>query len=129
MIALSVKQPWAHLIAIGRKTIETRTWNTAYRGPILICAGMNLDKAASSWAWSNVPQDEVTVTGMAVAVANLAATGIMAEVHEAAAFCDAFPGLFAWRFDCVQRIKPFPVRGQLGLFKHIVQQGQILPYN
>lgn len=36
MKALNVKQPWAWLIASGKKTIETRTWSTKYRGPILI---------------------------------------------------------------------------------------------
>ena len=37
MKALSVKEPWASLIRSGKKTIETRTWNTNYRGKLLIC--------------------------------------------------------------------------------------------
>jgi len=36
MKALSVRQPWANLIAAGKKTIETRKWATDYRGQILI---------------------------------------------------------------------------------------------
>jgi hypothetical protein len=32
MKALSVKQPWANMIASGKKTIETRKWPTDYRG-------------------------------------------------------------------------------------------------
>ncbi|MGH8579805.1 MAG: ASCH domain-containing protein [Gammaproteobacteria bacterium] len=36
MKALSLKQPWANLIAVGGKTIETRTWVTSYRGPLPI---------------------------------------------------------------------------------------------
>lgn len=36
MKALSVKQPWANMIASGEKTIETRTWMTGYRGQVLI---------------------------------------------------------------------------------------------
>jgi hypothetical protein len=35
---LSVRQPWAHLIVAGIKTIENRTWTTRYRGPLLIHA-------------------------------------------------------------------------------------------
>lgn len=35
---LSIKQPWAHLILTGRKTLEMRTWRTAYRGELLIAA-------------------------------------------------------------------------------------------
>ena len=46
MIALSVKQPWASLIASGRKQIETRVWSTPYRGPLLICAGQSPDIGA-----------------------------------------------------------------------------------
>lgn len=39
MKALSIRQPWAELILQGRKTIELRTWNTNYRGRIVIHAG------------------------------------------------------------------------------------------
>ena len=34
--AISIKQPWAYLIACGLKDIENRTWKTKYRGKILI---------------------------------------------------------------------------------------------
>ena len=37
MKALSVKQPWAHLITSGEKSIEVRSWQTDYRGKLLIC--------------------------------------------------------------------------------------------
>jgi len=36
MKALSIKQPWASLIAAGIKDIENRTWRTNYRGRIYI---------------------------------------------------------------------------------------------
>lgn len=39
MKALTVRQPWASLIAAGVKTIETRSWSTKYRGPLAIHAG------------------------------------------------------------------------------------------
>lgn len=38
MKALSLWQPWASLVAIGAKTIETRSWSTSYRGPLAIHA-------------------------------------------------------------------------------------------
>lgn len=38
MKAISLWQPWAALIAVGAKTIETRSWGTNYRGPLLIHA-------------------------------------------------------------------------------------------
>ena len=37
--AITVRQPWASLIAAGVKTIETRPRRTAYRGPVAIHAG------------------------------------------------------------------------------------------
>jgi len=42
MKAISVRQPWAHLIVSGIKCIENRDWNTNYRGPLFIHAGSHL---------------------------------------------------------------------------------------
>ena len=39
MKALTVRQPWATLLTIGAKRIETRSWNTRHEGPLLIHAG------------------------------------------------------------------------------------------
>lgn len=38
MKCISLWQPWATLIAIGAKRIETRGWSTDYRGPLAIHA-------------------------------------------------------------------------------------------
>lgn len=38
MKALSIKQPWAYLIAAGIKDVENRSWSTNYRGRIYIHA-------------------------------------------------------------------------------------------
>ena len=38
LLALSVRQPWAHLIVHGHKNIENRTWRTMHRGPLFIHA-------------------------------------------------------------------------------------------
>lgn len=38
MKCLSVSQPFAELIVVGKKTIELRSWNTRYRGEFLIHA-------------------------------------------------------------------------------------------
>ena len=38
MKAISIKQPWASLIAHGIKDIENRTWKTNYRGKVYIHA-------------------------------------------------------------------------------------------
>ena len=46
MKCLSLKQPYADLLATGRKTIEIRKWNTNFRGPFLIHASKNVNKNA-----------------------------------------------------------------------------------
>ena len=44
MKVLTLKQPWASLVANGYKVYEFRTWKTKYRGEILIHAGCGVDK-------------------------------------------------------------------------------------
>lgn len=44
-VALSIRQPWAWLIVNGWKTVENRTWETRFRGPVLIHAGKKVDRA------------------------------------------------------------------------------------
>ena len=46
MKAITLTQPWATLVAIGAKRIETRSWPTKYRGPIAIHAA----KGFPGWA-------------------------------------------------------------------------------
>lgn len=48
MKVITIKQPWATLIAKGYKKYEFRTWKTKYRGDILIHAGKGIDKKAMS---------------------------------------------------------------------------------
>lgn len=38
MKTISLWQPWASLVAIKAKRIETRSWYTSYRGPLAIHA-------------------------------------------------------------------------------------------
>lgn len=44
MKALTLTQPWATLVAIGAKRIETRSWATSYRGPLAIHAAKGFGK-------------------------------------------------------------------------------------
>jgi hypothetical protein len=47
MKILSVRQPWASLIASGVKDVENRTWPTKYRGAVLIHASQRADEISS----------------------------------------------------------------------------------
>lgn len=54
MKVISILQPYATLAVIGAKKIETRSWNTKYRGEILIHA---------SRAWNNKMYDSIIKIG------------------------------------------------------------------
>ena len=44
MKVITLKQPWATLVAEGIKRYEFRSWKTNYRGKVLIHAGAGVDK-------------------------------------------------------------------------------------
>ncbi|MFO0842997.1 MAG: ASCH domain-containing protein [Gemmataceae bacterium] len=48
--ALSLKQPWAALLAAGVKTVEVRRWTTSHRGQLLIHAARVPDDRPEAWA-------------------------------------------------------------------------------
>lgn len=50
MKALTLTQPWASLVAIGAKQIETRSWSTSYRGPLAIHAAKGFPRDARDFA-------------------------------------------------------------------------------
>ncbi len=102
MKALSIKQPWANLIASGEKTIETRTWSTDYRGPLLIVS-------------SKLPN--IPPAGYALAIVDLVDCRVMYRRDEQAACCKLYPGAYAWILCNVRRIELFRVRGQQGLYE------------
>lgn len=114
MKALSIKQPWANMIASGEKTIETRTWCTDYRGPLLIVS-------------SKTPKIEPA--GYALAIGNLIDCRPMTKDDEEEACCRIYPDAHAWVLTNVRRIKPFPVRGMLGLYDvdFIIEDSSSIP--
>lgn len=110
MRALSVMQPWASQIAIGRKTIELRSRPTSHRGPLLICAGGRVDKRGAAF--------EAGPTGAAVAIVNVVGCRRATLADAGAALYRDEKGEFPWAWllaDAVP-VAPFPVKGQLGFF-------------
>jgi hypothetical protein len=64
MKALTVAQPWATLIAIGAKRIETRSWTTRHRGPLAIHAAHAFPRIARDLARTS-PFAEALAAGRA----------------------------------------------------------------
>lgn len=100
--ALTMKQPWASMIASGQKTIETRTWGTRYRGDILITA-------------SKKPEGQGP-TGCALAIVRLVNCRPMTKEDELAACCEIYPRAVAWELEDIRPLAPFQTKGQMGLW-------------
>ena len=52
MKAITLWQPWASLVAVGAKWIETRSWATSYRGPLAIHAAQAMPSEGRSFLLS-----------------------------------------------------------------------------
>ena len=109
---LTLRQPWASLIALGVKTIETRSWSTSFRGPLAIHAGKAQpgsfervgDWVTSMWgdgSWSMVERPSGSLDpvrcvelplGAVVAVADLVD---VVPIHEWMCSCDLADGPYA----------------------------------
>jgi hypothetical protein len=130
MKAITILQPWASLIACGAKKIETRLWETKYRGQIAIHAGKVEDivaynnlfplldpiKKSKFPAFPNRPP-----TGKVIAIAELIDCQEMTMDRIIAwrdiygkneiSFGDFEPGRYAWILANIQAIKPVPAKG------------------
>lgn len=111
MRTLTIKNPWAGLIAEGRKTIELRSWQTRYRGDVVICAGRAFDQSGAVWG----PRG---LAGHALCVVSLVDVR-PATIEDADAACQTTEWdpskWFAWVLSDVRVIVPIPVKGALGL--------------
>lgn len=79
MKVLSLLQPWATLVVIGAKKIETRSWNTKYRGPLLIHASKKMtqqqkDLVKTEPFWSELKHLEELPLGKIIGMVELLET-------------------------------------------------------
>jgi hypothetical protein len=135
---LTLYQPYASLIGIGAKTIETRSWGTSYRGPLLIHAARRVDSdriddclrvreildrsgfvPATPEAQRLARRSLGSVLGHVLAVATLAdCRPMLAAPSELEAELGHFgPGRFGWVLeDLVTLTDPMPWGGFQGLW-------------
>ncbi|UXX95798.1 ASCH domain-containing protein [Streptomyces sp. AD2-2] len=118
--ALTVRQPWAALIAAGLKPVENRSWAlpASFAGPLLIHAGTKDD--ADGWA---VPGVREALEGIGRSLAYGAIVAVVQRVtcHRAASCCaDRWgePGAWHWVLEDVRRLSsPIPATGRLSLWR------------
>lgn len=115
MKALSVKQPWAFLIGGSEKTVELRSWQTDYRGKILICASKS---EKDSWALVDGEYHQLPA-GVMMCVADLVDVKKIEntpEMQNAAFVDDIENGVYGWFLENIQHCRLKPVSGRLRLF-------------
>ena len=136
MKALTIQQPWATLVAIGAKRIETRSWRTSYRGPLAIHAAKGFPKSARelcrdnpfhaalySAGWASKSYSGELPLGVVLATCRLVACTLTSLAFEEQlstaerAFGDYSPGRYAWVLEDVKPIMPRSAKGSLGLWE------------
>ncbi|OKP79152.1 2-oxoglutarate dehydrogenase E1 [Paenibacillus sp. P3E] len=139
MKCLTVRQPWATLIALKEKQFETRSWKTAYRGELAIHAGMGIDKSAcrqeliqSALARHGYSADNLPL-GAIIATSRLADCYQVTDEDAGAgwpggnefAFGDYSQGRYAWKLEEVTALAhPIPAKGRLSFWEHPVLEGE-----
>ena len=120
MKALTIWQPWASLLASGRKKYETRSWATSYRGPIAIHAAKRPVRQTidAPGELDHLP------TGAVVGTALLTRCNLITEEFVAKltpmerALGDFTLGRYAWEFHGrVPADTPVPAKGMQGLWE------------
>ncbi len=123
MKAISIRQPWAWLIANGYKDIENRTWRTVARGPTLIHAslGMTLDEYNVACAFIESKERIRHINAILPLPGDLERGGIVGrmDIADCVSSHDSpwFMGPFGF-YVRHQEVLPFrPWRGQLQFFE------------
>jgi hypothetical protein len=132
MKVLSLLQPWATLVVMGVKKIETRSWRSAYRGELLIHAssGKKASILVTELPFKKYIPDFASLPFSAI-IGKVVLDDIvpveqlyLSDAHlntltlEEKAFGDYTKGRYAWLIsDSVEFKKPVFTRGALGLWQ------------
>jgi hypothetical protein len=122
LTAITLHQPWASLIAAGKKHYETRSWSTDYRGPIAIHAGKKFEQDESLINLLEISATEVPL-GAVVAIAEMTDCILMTEEFisqqtETELRCgDWKVDRYAFKFENVRAIESIQAVGKQGLWK------------
>ena len=143
MKALSFRQPWANLAALGLKPVDNRPWRTSYRGPIYIHAAEgpdyfpppyteiwllgNLDQEGRK-RFEQVPRTRGAIIGEAVLVDCLKAGAVplFPEYRSPVQWSPWFLGKFGLVLADPKLYRtPVPYAGALKLFEVEIERGEI----
>lgn len=130
---ITIKQPYASLIAAGIKEYEFRTWKTKYRGKIAIHAGLGVDKKAMekykayqleypSGAILAIADlvDCIIVDGRARKMLNEKNPFVYSHVIN-----DTSWKGYGFQLSNVKKIKPIFIKGKLGFWNYELEQEEV----
>ena len=125
MKVITVKQPFATLIAEGYKEYEFRTWKSSYRGELYIHAGLGIDKKAMKrfeYLHLDYPQGQIIckcqMTDCLLVDDSL--KKILKEkdpiVYKGA--IEQEDKEYGFKLEHVEKIKPIPAKGKLSFWEY-----------
>lgn len=126
MKVLTIKQPFATLIAEGIKQYEFRTWRTKYRGQLLIHAGKGIDtKAIEKYKKYNLEYPSSCIIAKVTLTDCIKideeAKIILKEKNEfvySNAINSENDNLYGFKLENVEKIDPIVINGKLGLWNY-----------
>ncbi len=124
--ALSLRQPWAWAVIRAGKDVENRTWQRAFRGPLLVHASQRFDRQGYDWIISEglVAPSEMPAPSDFLRGGILGATVITGVVTRSRSRW--FFGPYAFTLDQRRTVAiPFvPCGGMLGFFRPDLTENQ-----
>ncbi len=133
MKALTLTQPWASLVAVGAKRIETRSFRVSYRGPLAIHAAKGFPRDARDFSRCIrlgvlFGEDYEYPRGVVIATCRLLACVSTTELigksvyesnmtEQEALFGNYEPGRWGWMLGDIKPITPIEAKGALGLWE------------
>lgn len=120
MKVITIKQPWASLIASGIKEYEFRSWKTNYRGKLLIHAGCGVDKEISNFKELNLEYPKKRIVALVELVDCLKLDDNLNKkiINENnIAYGKKYREGYAWKIKLIKKIdSDKEINGKLGLW-------------
>jgi hypothetical protein len=133
MKAITLQQPFATLLVLGAKSIETRSWSTTHRGPLAVHASGTFPPRARALCrkepfrrrlarvgiadWSELPLGALLGTVRLLECRRVEEIDLDRLAEEELSFGDYGEGRWAWFVDSPAPLPgPIPWKGQLGVF-------------
>lgn len=125
MKVITIKQPFASLIAYGLKEYEFRTWKTNYRGEIYIHAGKGIDKSAMKrYEYLNLDYPSGCIIAKAKITDCIYIDSNMKDILRKKddkvyyGIINSKNEEYGFKLENIERIEPITINGQLGIWNY-----------